>query len=201
MKKSATLLALLALVCLSFAVGCQQQKGASSEGDYSQPRTTEQQAPQQEQQPSGDRQFLSEAAIDGRSEVELARTATTKASSPAVKRFAQKLVEDHSKANQQLESLPQGREVLQSLTIPQEKQSTVEHLSKLSGKEFDRTFVEHAVEDHEKAVARFQEAANSAQDPEVKQFAAQTLPVLRRHLEMAKSLQTQLSGGSGRRGN
>lgn len=71
MKKSATLLALLALVCLSFAAGCQQQKGASSEGDYSQSRTTDQQASQQ-QQPSGDRQFLSEAAIDGRAEVELA---------------------------------------------------------------------------------------------------------------------------------
>lgn len=91
--------------------------------------------------------------------------------------------------------------MLQSLTLPQEKQSTVEHLSKLSGREFDRTFVEHVVEDHEKAVARFQEAANNAQNSEVKQFAAQTLPVLQRHLEMAKSLQTQLSGGSGRRGN
>jgi predicted outer membrane protein len=201
MKKSAPFLTLvLALVCLSFA-GCQQQKGASSEGDYSETqRGSDQQAQQSRTQAGGDRQFLTEAAIDGRLEVELGRLAATKASSPAVKRFAQKLVEDHSKANQQLESLPQAREVSQSASIPAEKQSIVDHLSKLSGREFDRAFAQHAVEDHEKAAALFQEAATNAQDQQVKQFAAQTLPILQEHLEMAKSLQAQLAGRGGRKG-
>jgi putative membrane protein len=201
MKKSAPFLTLvLALVCLTLA-GCQQQKGASSEGGYSEPRTTDQQASQQNQQQlSGDQQVIADAAIAGQAEMELSRTATTKTSNPAVKRLAQKLVEDHSKANQQLESLPQASQVLQSLNIPEDKRGKIEQISKLSGKEFDRAFIDHAVEAHEKSVVRFQGAASSAQGSEVKQFASQTLPVLQQHLEMAKSLQSQLAGSGGRKG-
>lgn len=197
MKKSATLLALLALVCLSFAVGCQQQKGASSEGDYSETqRANDQQASQQNQQQNGDQQFLSEAAMDGQAEVELGKLGSTKASNPAVKRFAQTLVKDHAKANQELQSLPQASQASQSASLPEEKQKAVSELSQLSGREFDRAFVEKAVEEHEKAVARFQEAASSAQDPQVKQFASQQLPTLQQHLKTAKSLQSQVGGGN-----
>lgn len=200
MKKIATsLAALLVLFCLNFAIGCQQQKGASSEQDYSeQQNARDQHASQQNQgaQLSGDQQFIAEAAIDGRFEVEAGRLAATKASNPAVKRFAQKLVEDHSKANQQLESLPQAGQVLQSLSMPEDKRNAVDQLSQLSGKEFDRAFIDQIVHEHEKAVARFQEVAASAQDAQVKQFAAQTLPGLQQHLQTAKSLQSRLSRDS-----
>jgi putative membrane protein len=199
---NALLVTAFTLICLSF-LGCSQQKG-SSEKDYSkqegtassQQQNTESQA---SQQAGGDQQFITEAAQDGRTEVELGKLAQRKASDPAVKRFAQKLVADHTKANQQLESLPQASQVSQSATIPDDKRRTIDELSSLSGKEFDKRFIDAMVSDHEKAVSRFQEVASAASDPQVKQFASQTLPTLKQHLDTAKSLQARLSGAGGGR--
>jgi putative membrane protein len=193
-KLTTPLIALLALFCFTFFSACSQQKGAPSEDRPNQPNMSQQTEPTQEQQLTGDQQFLTEAAQDGRAEVEVAQLAASKASNPGVKRFAQRLVADHTKANQQLESLPQASQI-QSSSLPEEKRSAVDQLSKASGKEFDRAFVDQAVQDHESAVARFQEAASTAKDPQIKQFAAQNVPVLQRHLEMAKQLQSRLSGG------
>jgi putative membrane protein len=192
-------LAVLALMCLSF-FGCSQQKGASQKEYSSQQSGGSAQQQQAEanpqQQLSPDQQFIAEAAQDGRAEVQLGQMAQRKASDPGVKRFAQRLVTDHMKANQQLESLPQAGQVKQPANTPDERRTTTDQLSGLSGKEFDRRFMDEMVRDHEKAVSRFQEAASGASDQQVKQFAAQILPVLKQHLQTAKSLQARLSGGS-----
>ena len=185
---------------MTFFAGCSQQKGASDREKAAEPTPAdqEQQAQQtQSEQLSGDTKFIAEAAQDGRAEIELAQTATTKASNPAVKRLAQKLVTDHTKLNHQLESLPQASQAMQSAGVPAEKQAAVDRLSQLSGKEFDRAFVEQLVQDHESAVSLFKEAASSAQSPEVKQFASRALPVLQQHLEAAKSLENRLSASTG----
>jgi len=204
MKRPTTVFATLFL-CLSF-FGCSQQKSASKEGDYSKQQDAAQQQGQQNQGASGsqlrgDQQFISEAAQDNLTEIQVGKVAAQKASDPAVKRFAQRLVDDHTKANQQLQSLPGANQVLQSVSLPEEKRQAIDQLSGLSGKEFDRAFIDQMVQDHEKAVSRFQEVASSASDPQVKQFASQTLPVLQRHLEQAKALQSRLSrsGGSSNR--
>jgi putative membrane protein len=192
-KISNPLIAVLALFCFAFFAGCQQQKGASEREAEQQQSSAQQPQPSQTEQLSGDQKFLAEAAQDGKAEIELAQLAASKASSPGVKRLAQKLVADHTKANQQLESLPQASQALQSAAVPAATGSTVDRLSQLSGKEFDQAFVEQVIQDHENAISRFKDAAASAQDPEVKQFASKTLPILEQHLQMAKSLQ----GGKG----
>jgi putative membrane protein len=202
MKRLSTfLVALLTVMCLSF-FGCSQQKG-SSEKEYSNPQTAGSAQQQQQesqtasQQLSGDQRFISEAAQDGRAEVELAQLAAKKSSDPAVKRFAQKVVTDHSRANQQLESLPEAGQVAQSANVPEDKRRTMDDLANLSGKDFDRKYIDEMVSDHEQAVSRFQDAASTASDPQVKQFATKTLPTLKQHLEMAKSLQARLSRAGG----
>lgn len=190
-KPSMPLIALFALFCLTFFAGCQQQKGASDrEREANQASQTQQTQEAQTEQLSGDQKFLAEAAQDGRAEMELGQLANSKASSPAVKRLAQKIVADHTKLNQQLESLPQASQALQSATVPEEERSAIDRLSQLSGKEFDQAFVEQVVQEHENAVSRFKEASATAQDPDVKQFASRALPGLEQHLQMAKSLQT-----------
>ena len=202
MKRLSTfLVALLTVMCLSF-FGCSQQKG-SSEKEYSNPQTAGSAQQQQQesqtasQQLSGDQRFISEAAQDGRAEVELGQLAAKKSSDPAVKRFAQKVVTDHSKANQQLESLPEAGQVAQSANVSEDKRRTMDDLANLSGKDFDRKYIDEMVSDHEQAVSRFQDAASTASDPQVKQFATKTLPTLKQHLEMAKSLQARLSRAGG----
>jgi putative membrane protein len=201
-KLTMPFVAVVALFCLALA-GCQQQKGASDREANREPsaQQTQQTQEAQSEQLNSDQRFIVDAAQDGRSEVELGQLAASKASSPAVKRLAQKIVADHTKANQQLESLPSASQALQSATMPPEKGSTTDRLSQLSGKEFDRAFVEQVVQDHENAINRFKEAAASAQDPTVKQFASQTLATLEQHLEMAKSLQKSLGGSSRGAGN
>ena len=196
-KLSMPFIALLALFCFAFA-GCQQQKGASQrEADQ---ENQAQQSPSSEKpetaQVSGDQQFIAEASQDGRSEVELGQLAEKQASSPVVKRLAVKIVTDHTKANQQLELLPEASQALQSATPPPKEGGTADRLSQLSGKEFDRAFVEQVIQDHESAISRFKEAASSAQSPDVKRFASQTLPTLEQHLQMAKSAQKALGGKS-----
>ena len=198
-KLSIPFVALLALFCFAFFAGCQQQKGASQR-EAEQENKAQQAQPTQAAQISGDQQFIVEAAQDGRSELELGQLAASKASSPTVKKLAQKIVADHTKLNQQLESLPQASQALQSATTPPKEGGTSDRLSQLSGKEFDRAFVEQVVQDHESATSRFKEVASSAQDQDVKRFASQALPILEQHLEMARSAEKALGGAGSPRG-
>ena len=135
-----------------------------------------------------DKTFAKNAALGGMTEVELGKLATQKASSDAVKQFGQKLIDDHTKANDQLKEIA-GKE---NITIPDaldsKHQSRVDKLSKLSGPEFDKAFVKDAVKDHEHDISEFKSEAQNGSDPNVKQFASNTLPALEDHLSMAKNL-------------
>jgi putative membrane protein len=139
-----------------------------------------------------DQQFVSKAARDGMAEVRLGQMATQQAASPAVQQFAQRMVSDHAKANQELMAITQGK---QNLTVPTEMdtkhQETAESLAKLHGADFDRAYMRHMVTDHEKAVQLFSKEAEEGHDADLKAFAAKTLPVLRDHLQMAQNLAQQ----------
>ena len=114
-----------------------------------------------------------------------------KAANPEVKKFGQTMVTDHSKANAELKALAAKK----NISIPTEMgshKSDIEKMSKLSGADFDRQYVDDMVADHETDVAEFEKQAMSAKDPDVKAFAAKTLPTLKRHLEMIKAIQAKM---------
>jgi len=121
-------------------------------------------------------------------EVELGKLAAQKAASDAVKQFGQKMVDDHTKANDQLKQVA-GKE---NITIPDsldsKHQSRIDKLSKLSGPDFDRAYIKDQVKDHKQDVSEFKTEADSGSDPNIKQFASNTLPILEQHLTMAKDL-------------
>ncbi|MGI9086200.1 MAG: DUF4142 domain-containing protein [Chthoniobacterales bacterium] len=136
----------------------------------------------------GDLAFMNDAAPGGLAEVELGRLAAERATSPQVKQFAQQMIEDHSMAGKKLEQLAQLKKVeLPPGILPQAKQ-TKEKLSKLSGENFDREYVQAMVQAHEKDVAGFEAVSKNATDADVKAFAAATLPTLQHHLEMIRAL-------------
>ena len=145
-----------------------------------------------------DEAFIKDAAIDGMAEVKLGKLASDKASNDDVKQFADRLVKDHTKANDELKKIAQQ----ETLNLPQElkpkHQSAYDHLSGLSGEAFDKAYVKHMVEDHQKAVKEFQRHAKSASNPALKQFAASTLPTLQEHLTEAKRLQRAVAGATPR---
>jgi putative membrane protein len=146
-----------------------------------------------------DRSFVEKAAKGGMAEVELGKFAQEHASSDPVKQFAAKMVQDHSKANEDLRSLAQAKGV----TVPSGPSHTDNHemskLSKLTGADFDREYMKHMVSDHEKDVKEFQKEADKAKDGDVKNFAASTLPTLQEHLKLAQDTNAQVSGNQATR--
>jgi putative membrane protein len=138
-----------------------------------------------------DKKFVKDAVLGGITEIELGKLAAQKASSDPVKQFGQKLVDDHSKANDQLKQIASQ----QSLKIPDsldsKHQSRIDKLAKLSGPEFDKAFIKAAVKDHQQDVSEFQQEASGGSDPNVKNFATKTLPTIQEHLSAAKDLEKE----------
>lgn len=134
-----------------------------------------------------DQKFVMEAAQGGMMEVELGRLAAQKASSAEVKAFGQRMVTDHSKANDQLMALAANKGLTISKTLPADMQKEHDKLAGLSGAEFDRMYMQHMLKDHKKDVSEFEKESQKATDTGVRSFAQQTLPVLREHLTLAES--------------
>ena len=134
-----------------------------------------------------DRKFMEKAAEGGMAEVQLGKLASEKASSAEVKQFGQRMVDDHSKANDQLKQIATSKGVNLPTELDRSTQREMDKLSKLSGADFDREYMKHMVSDHKKDVSEFKTKSSRAKDAQVKQFAATTLPTLQQHLELAQS--------------
>ena len=135
---------------------------------------------------STDSVWVTKVAQGGMAEVELGKLAQSNAANPAVKEFGQRMVEDHTKANEELSSIAAKKGVTVPASLDAKNQALKDRLSKLSGKDFDRAYMTEMVKDHKEDVAEFRKQANSERDPDVKAFAAKTLPTLEEHLKMAQ---------------
>src|SRR5207248_10220541 len=137
---------------------------------------------------AADQSFVKKAAAGGMAEVELGKLATEKASSDDVMKFGQRMVDDHSKANDQLKQLASQKGVNLPSDLEAKDKALKDRLSKLSGEQFDRAYMKNMVRDHTKDVAEFRQESKSAKDNDLKNFASQTLPTLEDHLKEAKSI-------------
>jgi len=135
----------------------------------------------------GDRKFIEEAAKGGMAEVQLGKLAAEKAQNPQVKQFGQRMVDDHTKANSQLQQIASTKNVSLPQDVDRSHRREYERLQKLSGADFDREYMKHMVSDHKKDVKEFQKTAKSAKDPDLKNFAQTTLPTLEEHLRQAQT--------------
>lgn len=136
----------------------------------------------------GDKHFVTNAAAGGLAEVKFGELAQEKAGDPAVKAFGKRMVNDHSKAGEQLKEVAQGQNISLPSDLKAADQTQYQHLSKLSGTEFDRAYMQMMVKDHEEDVAEFKKEATSGKNQAIKDFAAQTLPTLEDHLKRARGL-------------
>jgi putative membrane protein len=137
---------------------------------------------------SQDRDFLMDAAMGGLEEVELGRLAAQQGMSEAVKQFGQRMVDDHSKANTELMTLAQSKGITLPTTLDEKHQKDVTKLTAMSGAEFDRAYAKMMLSDHNKDVSEFEKQSMRGVDPDLKAFAAKTLPTLQEHLQLAKTL-------------
>ncbi|HEX3742945.1 MAG TPA: DUF4142 domain-containing protein [Bryobacteraceae bacterium] len=139
-----------------------------------------------------DNDFLIKAAQGGTAEVEMGRVAVQHASNAAVKQFGQRMVDDHSKANDELKAVASRKGFTPPAGVDAKQQATMDRLSSLNGAAFDRAYMQDMVKDHEEDIAEFQREANSGNDPDLKAFAAKTLPTLQEHLKMAREAESQV---------
>lgn len=144
-------------------------------------------------QPSAtDTAFMKSLAQGGLAEVQAGKTATEKANDPAVKQFGQQMIQDHTKNNNELATLAQKSAITLPTTAGPQLAAQQSKLEKASGVTFDSVYIKDQVQDHQKTVQLLEHEIHSGQDPAVRQFAQETLPVVRHHLDMAKELQSKL---------
>jgi putative membrane protein len=133
-----------------------------------------------------DKKMMVELAQGNMSEIAVAKLAQQQTKNPEVLSFAQKMIDDHTKAGDDLAQLAQSKGVTLP-TQPDSKHQAIEKkLSKLSGEAFDRQYLAHAgVEDHKQTVALLERISKQASDPDLKALADKTLPVVEQHLHTA----------------
>jgi putative membrane protein len=139
-----------------------------------------------------DATFVSQTAQGGMAEVALGQMASTKATNPDVKAFADRMVTDHSKANDELKQLAQTKGATLPSDVDQESKDAAGKLSKASGKEFDKAYIDAMVKGHEAVVKAFEKESKDAKDPDLKAWVTNTLPTIQDHLKMAKETKAKL---------
>ncbi|MER2997290.1 DUF4142 domain-containing protein [Pontibacter populi] len=137
-------------------------------------------------------EFMTEAASGGMMEVELGKMAQEKAQHADVKSFAQMMVTDHTKANDELKVLAGTKSIVLPDSMSKDHMDHITELRDKTGADFDNAYMDLMVEDHEEDVKEFEEAVNELQDPEAKAFASKTLTTLRKHHERAKQINDML---------
>jgi len=135
--------------------------------------------------------FMTGVADVGMTEVKLGQLAQDKAADARIKSFGQMMVNDHSKAGDELKSLAAQKNVTLPATIGDDHQKKYDDLSKKSGKDFDKAYINAMVDGHESAVSDFKKQTDNS-DPDVKAWVNKTLPTLQMHLDTAKAIKKAL---------
>ncbi len=133
-----------------------------------------------------DAKFINAAAEGGLMEVQMGELAQQKGQSADAKALGQRLITDHTKANDELKQLASGKGVTVPSALPDHQQKMVDKLS--SASDFDKTFKDMAVKDHKKDIKEFEKASKKCDDADIKAWVTKTLPTLQEHLRMAEQL-------------
>ncbi|MCA1818087.1 MAG: DUF4142 domain-containing protein [Acidobacteria bacterium] len=151
---------------------------------------------------SADAKFMTTAAAGGLAEVAAARVALERASSDQVKQYAQKMIDDHTANNAELQQLAASKGVALPNAPDPKHQAELDKLSKLSGAQFDAEYVRNSgVKDHAAMEKLMTKESGGGRDADAKAFAAKTLPAVQQHLQMARDLAAGMKGTTGANSN
>jgi putative membrane protein len=132
------------------------------------------------------RTFMKKAIEADLAEIQTGKLAREKGTNEKVKNFGEKLVSDHSANLKKAKSVAQSLGIKPPVSPNSAQKATYDTLNKLAHSRFDREFTERMIEDHKKDIREFQN--ESKKSGVVADFARQTLPKLRQHLQVAESL-------------
>lgn len=135
-----------------------------------------------------DSTFAREAMQAGMAEVKMGQLAAKNSQNEAVRKYGQRLVDDHTKANQELKQIASRKSVSIESQLSQQHQSALDRLTGLKDNEFDQAFKQQAIQDHQKVIQLFEKQSQQGSDADLKAYAQKHLPHLREHLTMAQQL-------------
>jgi len=173
LKKLATCLAVLALAAPAWA----QDKDRASE------KTTE-----------ADKTFVAKASLSNEMEISLGEVAAKMATRDEVKKFAQMMLDDHGKTKKMMADVLAKKDVKPGMVEPRDLKASADRLTANKGAEFDDAYMKQMVTSHEEAVRLFEDYSKNGSDADIKKFAADTLPAIKHHLEMARKLADNKGG-------
>ena len=139
-----------------------------------------------------DARFAVAAADGGMLEVELGKLAETNASSQLVKDFGKHIVEDHSKANEEMKALALSKNISLPEALSKKYIKKVDEFSKKTGEEFDKDYMALMVSDHKDDIKEFEKEVEKGNDSEIKAYASSKIPTLKHHLQMAEDTKEAL---------
>lgn len=142
--------------------------------------------------PDDDAKFATAAADGGMAEVALGKLALQKSSNPKIKEFATMMVSDHGKANEGLMTIAKAKNISLPAAPGEAHQKKIDELTKLSGADFDKGYVNAMVDGHKSTLTLMQDEAKDGKDPELKAFAAKTAPVVQTHLTAINKIHDSL---------
>jgi putative membrane protein len=174
--------AFLLFACVFFLASCTKESSPSSSAVRREEKLPKLSAK--------DHEFVNHAARANLAEIQIAQLAAERAGSQPIRDFSQRLVKDHGEAHEQLEQIAAKRGVVLPDGLTDEQRAVVGHLRPLKGRKFDQAFQKHVVEDHQKNIETFSQAAEKSDDPELKSYAEKVLPALLQHIEAAKALES-----------
>jgi putative membrane protein len=190
---------LITLSCAGLLVGCahhEEQTSVGASGSASSTAAGVSGVTEAGEATSGqlapeDAKFVRTAAQAGMAEVRMGQLITESAQSKGLREFGEKLVKDHTQANQELLQIAATKGVTPPSQPAPKLEKMLDQLSRLKGAEFDRAAQQHSVMHHQEDIQLFEKASQNLKDAELKAFAAKTLPTLKEHLEMAKGLKPE----------
>lgn len=143
----------------------------------------------QAQAPSTD-DFVKKVALSDMTEIESSQLALSKQPDSDTKPFAERMIKDHQQTSKELKALVDTGKVKGTLppSLDANHQEALDQLKAKNGKDFDRAYDQMQVKAHEEAVMLFDQYAKNGDNPDLKSWAAKTLPHLKEHLAMAKKL-------------
>ncbi len=140
---------------------------------------------------ANDKDFITKASQGGMIEIQTSKLAKKVSTNDSVKVFAQTMIDDHTKASKKLSAIAKKLGATVPKDLDTEHKGQLDQLKAASVGDFDQKFIAIQDKDHNEAVNAFQKEASTGDDPQLKSFAAKTLPTLQGHLEMVKQLETK----------
>jgi putative membrane protein len=142
-----------------------------------------------EQRPAFDSEFMTKAASGGMLEVQLGQQVAQKATTPEAKQFAQQMVTDHTKGNNELKALAAQKNITLPTTLGEDQQKVYDDVLAEKGADLDKKYVSAMLTDHQEDIKEYQGAVTQSSDMDIKAYAQKNLPMLQMHLGMLQKMQ------------